>query len=65
MKGVMRLFKKSNSILQNRWCFLLPSFLGVAVFVLIPFGWVVITSFYGRGDSAFAAVVICGCAWNL
>lgn len=56
MKGVMRLFKKSNSILQNRWCFLLPSFLGVAVFVLIPFGWVVVTSF-SKGLSNYKSVL--------
>lgn len=56
MKGVMRLFKKSNSILQNRWWFLLLSFLGVAVFVLIPFGWVVITSF-SKGFSNYKMVL--------
>lgn len=56
MKGVMRLFKKSNSILRNRWCFLLPSFVGVGLFVLLPFGWVVVTSF-SKGLSNYMAVL--------
>lgn len=45
MRDVMRLSRKSNSILRNKWWFLLPSFAGVLLFVLLPFGWVVVTSF--------------------
>lgn len=52
----MRLFRKSNSILRNRWWFLLPSLAGVALFVLLPFGWVIVTSF-SKGLSNYKTVL--------
>ena len=55
----MRLFRKSNSILRNRCWFLLPSFAGVALFVLLPFGWVIVTSF-SKGLANYKTVLTNG-----
>lgn len=41
----MRLFKKSNSIWQSRGWFLLPSLAGVTLFVILPFGYMLFSSF--------------------
>lgn len=58
----MRLFRKSNSILRNRWWFLLPSLAGVVLFVLLPFGWVIVTSF-SKGLSNYKTVLTNEAFW--